>query len=146
MDGDGGGKKRSMWKVMSSTSDGAAHGVARYPEVSLLQGHGVDVLVRAEGRRPRSRPASRRARLLAEWRGPGRQWHGRPWATDGGLDSGGTPRARIGAAMACGGATQATRFECGGIALGMRMAHALSDGVGAARTGHHRALPMDAAV
>ena len=41
---------------------------------------------------------------------------------------------------------QATRFACGGIALGMRMAHALSDGVGAARTGHHRALPMDAAV
>jgi len=41
---------------------------------------------------------------------------------------------------------QATRFACSGIALGMRMAHALSDGVGAARTGHHRALPMDAAV
>jgi len=41
---------------------------------------------------------------------------------------------------------QATWFACGGIALGMLMAHALSDGVGAARTGHHRALPMDAAV
>ena len=41
---------------------------------------------------------------------------------------------------------QATRFACSGIALGMRMAHALSDGVGAARTGHHHALPMDTAV
>ena len=41
---------------------------------------------------------------------------------------------------------QATRFACSGIALGMRMAHALIDGVGAARTCHHRALPMDAAV
>ena len=41
---------------------------------------------------------------------------------------------------------QATWFACGGIALGMLMAHALSDGVGAARTGHHRALPRDDAV
>ena len=73
-DGDGGGKKRSVRKVMSSTSDGAAHGIARCPEASLQQGHGVDVLVGVgvEGRRPRSCPTSRRARLPAEWQGQGR--------------------------------------------------------------------------
>ena len=123
-DGGGGGKKRSVRKVMSSTSDGAAHGVARCPEASLQQGHGVDVLVGVgvEGRLPRSRPASRRARLPAEWQGQGRQWHGQPWATGGGLDGGGTPLARKGAAMACGGAAQATRRRAATSGAGPRQA------------------------